>query len=127
MNAAGIGLAGPLEDLARLIGRAAPAVGLLCVGAGFDLMAARAGQLWVVLTAALKLGAMPLLALALGLALGVEGLALKILVLFHALPGAPSSYIIARQLGGDAQLIAGILTTQTALAAITLPVWIGLL
>jgi predicted permease len=30
-------------------------------------------------------------------------------------------------MGGDARLMAGILTTQTALAIITLPIWISLL
>jgi malonate transporter and related proteins len=47
-------------------------------------------------------------------------------VIFHALPMAPSAYILARQMGGDARLMAGILTTQTALAIVTLPIWISL-
>ena len=75
----------------------------------------------------LKLVAMPLIALGFAQALGLTGAAAYVLVMFHALPTAPSAYILARQLGGDARLMAGILTTQTALAIITLPVWISLL
>jgi predicted permease len=36
-------------------------------------------------------------------------------------PTGAGSYILARQLGGDAPLIAGILTAQVAAAAVTLP------
>ena len=48
-------------------------------------------------------------------------------ILFYSLPTAPSAYILARQLGGDARLMTGILTTQTALSIITLPLWLALL
>jgi hypothetical protein len=43
-------------------------------------------------------------------------------LLFLASPTATSSYILARQLGGDAKLMAGILTAQTGAAMVTLPV-----
>jgi malonate transporter len=127
INVTGLGLAEPIERFFALLGRAAPAVGLLCVGAGLDIVAARAGKVWVVLSAILKLVAMPLIAFGIAQALGVGGLAAKVLILFHALPTAPSAYILARQLGGDAQLMAGILTAQTALAVVTLPLWIAVL
>ncbi len=127
INITGTGLAEPAERFFTLLGRAAPAVGLLCVGAGLDIVAARAGKVWVILSAALKLIAMPLIALCFAELMGVGGLAAKVLILFHALPTAPSAYILARQLGGDAQLMAGILTAQTALAVVTLPLWIAIL
>ncbi|MCU0808046.1 MAG: AEC family transporter, partial [Candidatus Contendobacter sp.] len=50
-----------------------------------------------------------------------------VLVTFAALPGAPTAYILARQMGGDAPLIAAIVTVETAAALITLPavlVWV---
>jgi len=127
VNVSGLGLAVPVATFFELLGRAAPAVGLLCVGAGLDLAAARAGRLWVGLSALLKLIAMPLIALGFAQALGLTGAAAYVLVIFHALPTAPSAYILARQMGGDARLMAGILTTQTALAIVTLPIWISLL
>jgi malonate transporter and related proteins len=126
VNLSGLGLAAPAQTFFDLIGRAAPTVGLLCVGAGIDLAAARAGRSWVALSAVLKLGAMPLIALGFAELLGLTGAAAYVLVIFHALPTAPSAYILARQMGGDARLMAGILTTQTALAIVTLPIWISL-
>jgi hypothetical protein len=42
-------------------------------------------------------------------------------VVFSALPTAPSSYILARQMGGDAALMANIIAFQTLAAAGTLP------
>ena len=116
-----------LQTLFQLLGRAAPSVGLLCVGAGLDLVAARNGKGWVALTVALKLAAMPLIALGFATVLGIDGLSAKVLIIFHALPTAPSAYIMARQLGGDARLMAGILTAQTAAAVVTLPAWISIL
>lgn len=127
VNVSGLGLAVPLETLFDLLGRAAPPVGLLCVGAGLDVVAARAGRAWVALSAAIKLMAMPLIALLLALALGLDDLSTRVLVIFHALPTAPSAYILARQMGGDARLMAGMLTAHTALGMVTLPIWIALL
>ncbi len=127
INLTGLGLAEPIERFLALLGRAAPAVGLLCVGAGLDVVAASAEKVWVVLSSILKLIAMPAIALGLAEFIGIGGLAAKVLILFHALPTAPSAYILARQLGGDAQLMAGILTAQTVLAIVTLPLWISIL
>jgi len=59
---------------------------------------------------------MPLIALLLALTLGLDNLSTRVLVIFHALPTAPSAYILARQMGGDARLMVGMLTAQTASA-----------
>ena len=48
-------------------------------------------------------------------------------LLFQALPTASSSYIMARQLGGDAPLMAGITAAQTVLAALAIPLAMALL
>ena len=42
-------------------------------------------------------------------------------VLFHSLPTASSSYILSRQLGGDARLMASIIALQTLLAGLAIP------
>lgn len=52
---------------------------------------------------------------------GLEGKAAIAALLFQALLTASSSYIMARQLGGDAPLMAGIIACQTLLAAVALP------
>ena len=60
------------------------------------------------------------------LGFGVGGVPAEVAVLFAALPTASSSYIMSRQLGGDAPLMAGITTLQTLLAALTLPLTLAL-
>jgi len=127
VNVSGLSVATPLETFFDLLGSAAPPIGLLCVGAGLDITAVKAGRVWVALSTVIKLAAMPLIALLLALALGLDDLSTKVLVIFHALPTAPSSYILARQMGGDARLMAGMLTAQTALSILILPLWISLL
>ena len=47
------------------------------------------------------------------------------LLLFAALPGSPAAYLMARQLGGDAALMAGVVTLTTVAAAATLPLWLA--
>ena len=46
--------------------------------------------------------------------------------LCSAVPTSASAYVLARQMGGDAPLLAQIITLQTILAAITMPVAIAL-
>ena len=47
-------------------------------------------------------------------------------LLFGAAPTASSAYTLARQLGGDAPLMAAIVTIQTALSFLTLPLTLKL-
>ena len=48
------------------------------------------------------------------------------LVIFCAIPTAPTAYVLTTQLRGDATLMAGLVTLQTALAAASLPVVLAL-
>jgi malonate transporter len=43
-----------------------------------------------------------------------------------AVPASSSAYVLARQMGGDAPLLAQIITLQTILAALTMPIAIAL-
>jgi len=54
--------------------------------------------------------------------IGLSGLTFVIVMLFAACPASPASYILARQLGGDASLMAGILTAETLLSAVAIPI-----
>ena len=78
-------------------------------------------------SAALKLLLVPLLAWGVALALGLDPISSSILIVFAALPTAPSAYILARQLGGNAELMAGMITGQTLLALISLPLVLSFL
>src|SRR5216683_7467484 len=74
----------------------------------------------------LKLILMPAIAVALALLFGLTGANLVIVTACAAVPASSSAYVLARQMGGDAPLLAQIITLQTILAAITMPVAIAL-
>jgi predicted permease len=59
--------------------------------------------------------------LAVALLVRLEGPALTTALLFQTLPTASSAYIMSRQLGGDAPLMAGITAAQTVLAMVAIP------
>lgn len=109
-----------------LLGKAALPLGLIAVGASLDLGDARARPTPVIAATLLKLLLMPLLVAAGAIALGLEGPAKTAALICAAVPGASSSYILARQLGGDAPLMANITTAQTLAAMVMMPfmLWI---
>lgn len=126
LNLTGVGkppVAGPFIEI---LGRAALPIGLLSVGAGLDIAAARAAGVGVAIATVTKLLLMPGITALLGMLIGVQGLTLTIAVLFNALPCSASAYALARQMGGDHTLIAGIITVQTLLAVITIPLVLAL-
>lgn len=124
LNLSGLGLPpviGPFLDI--LAGASLP-LGLLAVGAGIRLGALRQAGASVLLSMAAKMGALPLLVLALASLFGLDGATLAGAVLYAALPAAPVSYLVARQMGGDAPLVATMLSAQTVAAAMIMPIWI---
>jgi len=127
LNLSGLGLAPLLEEVLRILGRAALPLGLLAVGAALDLAAMRTAPRVFLAAAGLKLLVLPAMTWLFGLAFGLSGPALEIAVLFNALPVASSAYILARQLGGDAPLMAGLCTVQTLLGTVSLPLVLTLL
>ncbi len=121
LNLGGIGRPPLVGDVVEILARAALPIGLLSVGAGLDLAAARQAGAAVALSAFLKLLLVPAVTALAGTALGVDGLTLTVAVLFNALPCSASAYALARQMGGDHGLVAGIITVQTLAAAVSLP------
>lgn len=111
-----------IEGFVRALGQASLPLGLLCVGAALDGKSLGASPRPVLISSTAKFLAMPLLTGLACLALGVGGVPALIAVLFNALPTASSSYVMARQLGGDAPLMASLVASQTVIAAVTLPV-----
>jgi len=127
LNLSGLGLPPLLGPMLEILGAAALPLGLLAVGAALRVQALRGLGLPTAVDAAVKLLLLPAVAWGLLTLLGVEGVALFAGVLFTALPTAPSAYILARRLGGAAELMAGLVTAQTLLALVTLPLVLALL
>jgi predicted permease len=117
----------PLLETAEILGRPALAAGLIVVGAGLDVRSLARPRPVHLLALALKLVAMPVIAGSLARSFGISGADLAVVVIAASVPTASAAYLLARQLGGDAPLMAEILTQQTVAAAITMPVMLALL
>jgi malonate transporter len=121
LNVSGLGLPPVLESLLAALGSAALPLGLMAVGAGLDLGAARSARARVGVAAASKLLLLPGLTAAALFAFGIGGTAYGVALLYASLPCSASAYVLARQLGGDAALMASIITFQTLAAILSMP------
>ena len=121
LNLSGIGLPWGSAAVLDILARAALPLGLLAVGAGLRLEGLLRPAL-LVATSGLKLLALPALAALLCGVVQPGWIETAVLITFAALPGSSTAYILARQMGGDASLIAAIVTVETGLALVTLPV-----
>lgn len=114
------------HDVAEALGRSSLGIGLLVTGAGLQLAGMFRPSLAASIAVFLKLILMPVLGVALALWFGISGSSLVIVAVCSAVPTSSSAYVLARQMGGDAPLLAQIITLQTILAAITMPIAIAL-
>ena len=114
------------HEVADALGRSSLGIGLLVTGAGLHLEGMFRPSVAASVAVFLKLILMPVLAVALALWFGVSGSNLAIVTACAAVPASSSAYVLARQMGGDAPLLAQIITLQTILAAITMPIAIAL-
>ncbi|GAB7023854.1 AEC family transporter [Salidesulfovibrio brasiliensis] len=122
LNALNLTLPETVHSLLRITGSAALPMGLLAVGAGLR-PSATVGHLRPALTSsAAHLILLPLVALCIGFLLGGTELSLRAAVIFTAIPVSASSFILARQMGGDHEAMAAVITVQTALSAFTIPI-----
>lgn len=126
LNLTGVGLPGWSQNTVELLGRAALPLGLVAVGVALRPAALLRIDRGVMATNSVKLLLMPALVLAFTWILQLDPVSRDVALLFAALPTATSAYILARQLGGDAELMAAIITGQTLLAMLTLPFWLQL-
>lgn len=121
LSLSGFGLPSITEDLFELIGRAALPFGLLAVGAALKPEVIRGHARPIALSSIAQFGLKPLAAALLISHTGLTGVAAGVLVVAFMTPTAPSAYILARQLGGDTGTMASIITFQTLLAFLVMP------
>ncbi|WP_181824547.1 AEC family transporter [Phaeobacter gallaeciensis] len=116
-----------LHELTRILGLSALPITLLAVGANLRVkdMAASASALFFSFVG--KMMIFPATVLALGLMFSLPPTLLIIAVIYAMSPTAASSYTLARQLGGDAPMMAAIVTLQTLAAVATIPLTLYLL
>ena len=122
VNWAGIPIYAPLMTTVDLVARAALSLGLIAVGAGLRAADALRPHPLVLISTALKLALFPLLMTAAALLFGIGGSTLVLLALSASVPTAMNGYLLAKKMGGDAELYAATATVQTVLSFLTIPV-----
>lgn len=123
LNLAGFLPPSPVLAFLERLADASIALGLITVGAALRLNGTngvRAFSCWLL---AVKLFALPLIAIGVGSVLGLSALNFQIVVLFAAMPTASSAYILAMRMGGDGKSVAWLISASTLGAMITLPLW----
>lgn len=125
LNLTGLGPLPVIHDMAGILSRAALPVALLCVGAGLHIRAIKAEAKSLILSSIAKLLIFPAIMISTVIVTGLDGVAAVILIIYGAVPTASSGYALAKQLGSDPQVMAAIITVQTLLSMITLPLTIA--
>ena len=120
-NLLGLRITGAVGVAADLLGKSAVAMGLLTVGAALDIASLHRVRWPLLIVIVGKLLVFPLVMAASCQVFGIDGLARTIVILWATLPTAPAAYILARQLGGDASLMAAGVTATTLAAALSMP------
>jgi malonate transporter len=126
LNLSGIGLPDPVYTVFDIMGGGALGLGLLTVGAGLKLGMVLDQRFLVSFGAVIRLLGMPALMFTGAWIFGIDGMPRTVAVIAASVPTAASSYILARQMGGDAPLMANLITVQVLVSAVTLPVMIWL-
>lgn len=116
-----------VDELIRLLSVSSLPLGLLCVGAALNFLELRQNVNVLLVNSVTRLLLMPALALLVCYLLHMPILLTTILVIFFALPTAPTAYALTRQYHADSHMMAGIISLQTLLSAITLPLVIFLI
>lgn len=127
VNVAGIEHIPVVFDVCQILGAAALPIVLMCVGANIRVRAMAASALPVVLSIVGKLIIFPgVIALA-GLVLKLDPVTILIAMIFGSVPTAAGAYSLAKQMGGDAPAMAAVVTVQTGLSFVTMPLTLMLM
>jgi len=121
LSLSGFGLPGITEDILEIVGRAALPFGLLAVGAALKPEVIRGHIRPITISSIVQFGLKPLTAALFISITGLTGISAGVLVVAFMTPTAPSAYILSRQLGGDTETMASIITFQTLLAFLVMP------
>lgn len=110
-----------------MLGAAALPVGIICVGASLDLNSLRRPGPALTSGTFIRLLISPLAGAGFAILFGVTGPAYIAILIACSVPSASNSFLLARLMGGDAKLMAEILTLQTLASALTIPAYLLLL
>ncbi len=121
-NLLNITISGPFKQWMLYLGNTATPLSLMSVGAGLILVMDRQKSSGVCLALILKLLITPLFTMISLYLLGITGLPAGIALLFATMPCAGNAYILSRQMGGDSDAMASMITWSTLLSIMTIPI-----
>ena len=101
-----------------LVGQLATPLALLAIGAGFVWQNARQRAVPAAAASLIKLVLLPAVFLPLAIALGFRNEQLMALLIMLGSPSTPSGYIMAKQMGADAELSSGVVVLTTLLGLV---------
>ena len=126
-NLAGLALPPPAGVFLGHLADSSITLGLLAVGAALRLRGASVAHGQGAYLIGVKLLAVPAVTWFVAGRLGLSGLYFDTALLFAALPTATSAYILAVRMGGDGPGTAWLISANTLVAMLTLPLWLALL
>jgi predicted permease len=118
INFLGIQLPIIIENTFKIIGQAALPLGLLSVGFGLVLKEIKSAKKDIVVSSFAKFSLTPIIMFIIAKTLDLDATMITVLLIFAVLPTAPSSFILARQLGGNIPLMSSIITVQTLISTL---------
>ena len=107
-----------INNTLEILSKAALPMGLLSVGFGLVIKEIKSSKSELIISSIAKHLIMPILIFVFVKYFELDNIMISILVLFAVLPTAPTSFILARQLGGDIGLMSSIITVQTLISAL---------
>ena len=119
-----LGVPDILFDSIDIIGAGGLGLALLAVGSGLKLGHAAQHKLLLTIGVLTRLIGMPVIIIAMSWLIGLDGLARTVAIIAGAVPTASSAYVMARKMGGNAELMSSIVTFQIIVAFFTLPLFI---
>ncbi|MDO1560359.1 AEC family transporter [Brevundimonas sp. 2R-24] len=105
----------------QMLGAAGVPLGLIVAGSGLSFRGLALRPVTLASVTAVKMLALPVLMFLLAGLYGGDRVAQGVALLCGCAPGAAASYVLARQMGGDAPLMAGITAATTLAAAAVMP------
>ena len=118
INFIGIEFPVVINNTLAILSKAALPIGLLSVGFGLVIKEISSFKSELIISSFAKHLIMPILIFIFAKYFQLDNMMISILVLFAVLPTAPSSFILARQLGGNVGLMSSIITVQTLISAL---------
>jgi malonate transporter len=119
-----VGIPDILFDTIDIIGAGGLGLGLLTVGASMKFGHAAQHKMLLTIGVLTRLIGMPVIVIAMSWLVGLEGLARTVAIIAGAVPTAATAYVMARKMGGNAELMSSIVTFQVIVAFFTLPMFI---